>query len=101
MSINTFVYQGIFSFWFFLLRRIRYGFLSPALLYVLLTSSVSGYFSAAVNRGLVMLALRGEVSQAPADILLPSGRNHIRFAFVLAGYQSRRTLIHIPESSSS
>lgn len=80
----------------------RLGFLSPLLLYVLLTSWVSGYFSAAVNRGLVLLALRGEVSQAPGWYSAAErGEITSGLLFVLAGYQSRRTLIHIPDSSSS
>lgn len=71
------------------------------LLYVLLTSSVSVYFSATVNRSVVWLAVKGEVSQAPTDILLPSGEITSGFLFELAGYQSRRTLIHIPDLSFS
>lgn len=60
MSINTFVYQGIFSFYVVSDTFVTQpGILSPLLLYVLLTSSVSGYFSAAVNRGLVMLVAEG------------------------------------------
>lgn len=49
--------------------------------HILLTFLVSVYFSVTVNRSVVWLAVEGEVSQAPN-------------ALVLAGYQSRRTLIH-------
>ena len=49
--------------------------------HVLLTFLVSVYFSVMVNRSVVWLAVEGEVSHAPN-------------ALVLAGYQSKRTLIH-------
>lgn len=68
------------------------------LLYVLLTSPVSVYFSATVNTSVVWLAVKGEVSQAQTDFLLLTEKSH-PVPLVLAGYQSRRTLIHIPDSS--
>lgn len=110
MSINTFVYQGIFSLFPKKLKTVKnkkcstfyqiktwvchadLNFIFHSL-YVLLTSSVSVYFSAAVNRSVVWLSVKGEVSQALTDILLLSGKSH-PVPFVLAGYQSRRTLMH-------
>lgn len=72
MSINTVVYQGIFEL---------DNFRCYLLLTLLLTSSVSAHFGAAVNTSVVW----GEVSQELSDVLLHSGLTH--------------TTVHVPATS--
>lgn len=103
MSINTFVYQGIFSFYvvsdtFVTQTRIFISSLTVCAAYLLgfrlfqCGGKQRPCYAGAEGRGfpgtgLILCCRAGEITSG--------------LLFVLAGHQGRRTLIHIPDSSSS